>query len=70
MNNDERYRKSAAEAQAWADKARTEQDRAAWLRVAQGWLSLIRKRPNTAQEDFEEAAQQRGTHQDISDRSQ
>ena len=43
MDKDDEYRKQAAEAQAWADRTISATDRAAWLRVAQGWLALIRK---------------------------
>ena len=66
MDKSDEYRRNAAEAQAWADKAKSENDRAAWLRVAQGWLSLIRPRPRTASEKFEAEVQAQGTHQDDS----
>jgi hypothetical protein len=70
VKTDEEYRRNAAEAQSCADKARTDTDRAAWLRVAQGWLSLLRKRPQSAAEKFEAAAENIGTRQSISERSQ
>ena len=39
------YCKRAAEAQDLADKAKSEEDRGAWLTVVQGCLSLIKNRP-------------------------
>ena len=67
---DEDYRRHAAEAQGWADKAKTDYERSAWLRVAQGWLSMLRRRPQTDAERFDAAAENMGTKQDISTRSQ
>jgi hypothetical protein len=52
MSNDE-YRRLAADAQRQADRARNDDDRASWLRIAQGWLSMIRKRGMTSQEAFD-----------------
>jgi hypothetical protein len=43
MKNNNEYRRRAADAQRKANKARNADDRAAWLRVAHGWLSLICK---------------------------
>jgi hypothetical protein len=40
---DEEFRRNADDAQAWADRAKTDDERAQWLRVMQGWLDLIRK---------------------------
>jgi hypothetical protein len=67
---DEDYRRHAAEAQGWADKAKTDYERSARLRVAQRWLSMLRRRPRTDGERFEAAAESMGTKQDISTRSQ
>ena len=44
MDREEGYRRKAEEAQRWADKATSEVERTAWLRVVQGWLDLIHKR--------------------------
>ena len=44
MDRDDEYRAKAEEAQRQADRSTSEVDRAAWLRVVQGWLGLIRKR--------------------------
>ena len=47
LNSDEEYRRQAAEAESEAASAKNELDRAAWLRIAQGWLGLLRKRPQS-----------------------
>jgi hypothetical protein len=49
MDRDEEYWRNAAEAQRWADKAVSDDDWAAWLRIAQGWMSMVRKPAQTAQ---------------------
>ena len=35
-----------------------------WLRVAQGWLSLLRKRPQSDEEAFDAQNKAKGTGQD------
>ena len=47
MSREDEYRALAAEAQREADRSTNEVVRAAWLQVAQGWLALIRKRPQS-----------------------
>jgi len=69
MGNDEEYRRHAAEAQSWADKAKSDADRAAWLRLAQGWLRLIKNRPPTEEETFEQRSVAEGTGQERSNKS-
>jgi len=61
-----RYRRHAAAAQKEADRARNDLDREAWLRVAQGWLSLLTKPARTAEEAFDQSATVKGTGQDES----
>jgi hypothetical protein len=51
MSTDEEYRRQAAHAENQARIATVDSDREAWLRVAQGWVSLIRKRPQSGAED-------------------
>lgn len=47
--------------------ARNDQDREAWFRVAQGWLSLLKKTPTrTAQDAFDQLAADKGGRQDES----
>ena len=44
-------------------------DKESWLRVAQGWLSLIRKSRQSPAELFSEDVETRGTKQDNSTNS-
>ena len=44
MNKFEEYRKNAEEARCQADRAETDEVRAAWLQLAQGSLPLMPKR--------------------------
>jgi hypothetical protein len=53
-----------------AREATSERDRASWLRLASGWLSLIPGEPVSEADRFDEAARNRGTGQEITDRSQ
>jgi len=53
MSSDEEYRRQAADAEKQARLARNDSDRESWLRIAQGWMGLIRKRPMSAEEAFE-----------------
>ena len=70
MNSDEdEYRRQAAGAENEARSARNELDRAAWLRVAQGWLSLLRKRPQSDEKAFDAQTKAKGTGQDDSQSS-
>jgi hypothetical protein len=52
MNNDDEYHRQAAEAEKQAHSAKFASDRESWLRIAQGWLSLLRKRPQSDEEAF------------------
>jgi hypothetical protein len=63
-SNENEYRRQAAGAENEARSARSELDRAAWLRVAQGWLSLLRKRPQSDEEAFDAQTKAKGTGQD------
>lgn len=60
------YYLQAADAQRQADRAISARDRAAWLRIAQSWLGLLKIRALTAKETFDDTERDRGTHQDIS----
>jgi hypothetical protein len=66
MDRDDEYRRQVAEAQAWADRTVSAVDKESWLRIAQGWLALIRRSAPTEQENFDAAAKARGTGQDES----
>ena len=52
MDKDDEYRAQAANAQQMADKANSAYDKSVWLQIAQGWLSMIRKPRQTAQESY------------------
>jgi len=41
----------------------------AWLRIAQGWMSLLRKRPQSDEEAFNAQTKAKGTGQDDSESS-
>ncbi len=68
MTDDDDHRAEAAHAQKMADRSISDIDKASWLRIAQGWLSLIRhSEPSTersAQERFDDENRERGTRQD------
>ena len=70
MNRDEdEYRQQAADAERQAQSAKSDLDRAAWLRIAQGWLSLLRRRPESDEEAFHAQTRAKGTGQDDSESS-
>jgi hypothetical protein len=47
MNRDEEYQRQAADAENRARHASNDIDRAAWIRIAEGWLSLLHRRPQS-----------------------
>jgi hypothetical protein len=47
MDREEEFRRNAAEAQQSALRAKTDDERASWLRLADGWLGLLGKCPLT-----------------------
>jgi len=53
MNRDDEFRRRAVEAQQHARRARTADERANWLQLADGWLDLLRERPQTDQDAFD-----------------
>jgi hypothetical protein len=61
----DRYRRNASFAQREADRATNEIDKAAWLKLAEGWLNLIPKSARSASEAFDAQARDRGTGQDV-----
>jgi hypothetical protein len=69
MNSDDVYRRHAAEADRQARLARNALDRAAWLRVAHGWLGLLHKRPQSDEEALTAQSKAKGTGQDDSESS-
>jgi hypothetical protein len=68
MNGDDNeYRRQAADAERQARSAKNDLDRASWLRIAQGWLSLLRRRPQSDEEAFDAQSKAKGTGQDDSE---
>jgi hypothetical protein len=61
----DRYRRNASFAQREADRAANEIDKAAWLKLAEGWLNLIPKSARSASEAFDAQARDRGAGQDV-----
>ena len=66
MDRDAEFRKRAAAAQRMADRAVSSKDKASWLELAHGWLSLIRKAKRSPEEAFDDDAHAQGTGQDES----
>jgi hypothetical protein len=69
MSTDDVYRRHAAEAERQAQLAINDLDRAAWQRVAQSWLSLMHKLPQSDEEAFNAQSKAKGTGQDDSESS-
>ena len=69
MDQSDAYRKNAADAQARADQTKLASDKEAWLRIAQGWLSLIPLPGRTATEKFDDQNKAEGTGQEDSTKS-
>ena len=42
MKKEDEYLRRANEAQKWADQAKSEKAKGAWLRIAENWLGLVR----------------------------
>jgi hypothetical protein len=47
MDRDAEYRAKAEEARREADRSSSEVERSAWLRIEEGFLGLLRKRPQS-----------------------
>ena len=66
MSTADNYRRQAADAQKMADRAISPLDKAAWLRIARGFQSLVSEPPRTEAEQFTDVVEERGTNQDPS----
>jgi hypothetical protein len=64
MATQDEYLRNATEAQRHADQAISDIERASWLRVAEGWLSLLKKPLQTLEETSDEVLANKGTGQD------
>ena len=62
MSGDKQYRLQAAVAEKNARRAKNDADREAWLRIAQGWMSLLRKPRQSDEEAFEMQCTANQTH--------
>ena len=60
------YRRNAEEAERQARLAKSDTDKAHWLRLMAGWLSLLSKSAPTEQDNFDQHAEEVGTHQEKS----
>ena len=69
MSKDDEYRMQAADAEKQARFAKSDFERESWLRIAQGWMSLLRKPPTSNEEAFEAQSAAKRT-QDESDTRQ
>jgi hypothetical protein len=69
MNRSDEYRRQAAYAEKQARSARSDPNREAWLRIAQGWISLLRRRPQSDEEAFDAQSAAKGTAQNDSESS-
>jgi len=68
MRKDVQYQRNAKQAQREANRSRTDQERASWLKIAEGWLSMLpRRTANTAEERFADDARTLNTGQPGSD---
>jgi hypothetical protein len=47
MNSDEEYRRQAAECRRMAENTRSPLDKDAWLRLADSWLQMLPKQPES-----------------------
>jgi hypothetical protein len=66
VDKSEQYRRNALDAMEYAEHARREADRAAWLRIAAKWLALVPNRRRTASERFVDDAHALGAyHHDL-----
>lgn len=63
-DDERRYRAEAKDAEEMSRRALNQHDRERWLQIAQGWLGLVRQRPQSAEEAFDAQAKKEGTGQE------
>ena len=68
MKKEDEYLRRANEAQKWADEAKSDKARDAWLRIAQNWLGMVRALP-VGEKAGEGSEEQPGTPQEVSSAS-
>ena len=69
MSKQDEYRRNAEHAEQMAERVTSQEDKASWLRVATGWLSLLPRKTSNGKEQFDGQAQALGTAQRRSDAS-
>jgi hypothetical protein len=69
MSTNEEYRRQAISAEKQANSAGDHVDRETWLRIAQGWMSLLRTRPQSDEQAFNVQSEHKGTGQEDSESS-
>jgi hypothetical protein len=57
------YQRQAAYAMDMAEKASSEELRAQWLNLARKWLDMVPQREPSPKQNFDQALQDKGTHQ-------
>ena len=62
MRTEEEYLREAEDAGRFAERAKTDKAKAVWLRIAAGWMSLVRGL-SVEREAFESLAGKRATHE-------
>ena len=67
MSNEDENRRQVAYVRKQARLAKSDREREAWRWIAQGWMSLARKRVHSDQEVFNQQRQDKGTGQDDSE---
>ena len=70
MDQYDKYRANAADAQREANRTTNSEDKASWLRLVEGWLSLLPRGKRSASENFDDETTSKSTGQDISKESQ
>jgi hypothetical protein len=69
MTSDDEFCRQAEDAEKQALSARSDRDREAWLRIAQGWMSLLKRRPQSDEDAFEAQSSASKTSDNDSDTS-
>jgi hypothetical protein len=69
MSRDNDYQQNAELARQQADRTTSKEDRASWLRIAEGWMSMLSRKKATPDQDFDDATRRQGTRQQGSKQS-
>jgi hypothetical protein len=69
MSKDHEFRQNAELARQQAERTTSKEDRASWLRIAEGWMGMLARKKATPERNFEDAAERQGTRQQGSKQS-